>query len=226
MKPIKDEICKQIDELACEPLSEQKRTPLQIKIETLDEAQFYGFEQAKLASSELVCELFETRQPDPKCGSIEQSELDVLKQRCETSEGDIHLPFVLKVITRLEYLEDAQPDLQDRDIPQELWELFVDVNDVKDANIVSSVRDCIIDLQAKLEQAEAEIKKFENKVKFNEQQFRDDTATIKDLTAKNVSLKEALFKYGQHYGWCDTQKIGQTTYICNCGLEKARKGGG
>ncbi len=258
LNPIKDEICKQIDELAREPLSEQKPMLGIVEIDDLDRAHFYGYEQAKLASAELVCELFNTRQPDPKSGSIEQSELDVLKQRCETSEGDIHLPFVLKVIARLEQLERQPEDKCETcygiscphwlqcypNLVTDIKELEGKNKELQQSGIELMVK--VSKLEAKLEQAEEQIEGYakllgsaNNDVE-RLSKYADELEVERDkagaekikwfgkavaLVNEGGSLKEALGKYGQHYSWCGTQKIGQTTYICNCGLEKAQKGG-
>lgn len=50
-------ICELIDKLECKPLSKQKQ--ILVKIETLDMAQFSGFEEAKLDAAEIVCEQFD-----------------------------------------------------------------------------------------------------------------------------------------------------------------------
>ncbi|KKL90817.1 hypothetical protein LCGC14_1900950, partial [marine sediment metagenome] len=63
---LKDTICKKIDELECEPLSEQEPVLGTKNPEAPDDAHFFGYEQAKLAAAEIVCVLMDNEKCEHK----------------------------------------------------------------------------------------------------------------------------------------------------------------
>ena len=85
-------------------------------------------------------------------------------------------------------------------------------------------------LISKLEADKAELRKVVEKGCYNahrrpkqcpisdKTKLAQQAETIRKQGEENKQLLEKLEKYGNHYSWCATKKIGQTKYVCNCGF--------